>query len=119
MMKLVACVLAVLLSSTQLPPKEGTVNTVKDPKADFSKFTTYTWERGQESFDPAAHKAIVSAVDAEMAARGFKKLTSGAGDVNIRYYALVRTDVDIDKVDEMARQGKLAPAKNLGRLAVV
>ena len=117
-MKLLACVVAVLLSSTQMPPKPGTVTTVNDPKADFTKFATYGWERGQETFDPVAHKTIVAAIDAEMAARGLRKVDKG-GDVNIRYYALVRTDVDLDTIDELKKQGKLAEAKSLGRLAVV
>jgi hypothetical protein len=118
-MKLVVCVIAFLLSAGQLPPKEGTVATVKDPKADFTKFATYTWERGQETFDRTAHKAIVSAIDAEMAARGFRLLPSGQGDVTIRYFSVLRTDVDLDKLDEMEKQNKPAPTKNLGRLVIV
>ena len=118
-MKLVVCVIALLLSAGQLPPKEGTVATVKDPKADFTKFTTYTWERGQETFDRAANKAIVGAIDSEMAARGFRLLQTGAGDVTIRYFSVLRTDVDLDKLDEMEKQNKPAPTKNLGRLVIV
>jgi Domain of unknown function (DUF4136) len=118
-MKLVACVIALLLSAGQLPPKEGTVATLKDPKADFTRFTTYTWERGQETFDRTAHKAIVSAIDAEMAARGFRLLQTGKGDVTIRYFSVLRTDVDLDKLEKMQQQNKPAPTKNLGRLVVV
>lgn len=119
-MKLLACVMAVLLSSTQLPPKEGKVASVTDPKADFSKLTTYVWEKGQETFDPTAHKTIVDAIDAEMAARGFRKVTSAASDVKIRYHTVVRTDIPLDKLDEIEKGTTTqAQTKNLGRLVIV
>ena len=117
-MKLLACVVAVLLSSSQLPPKPGTIASVIEPKVDFTKFATYTWEKGQESFDPTAHKAIVGAIEAEMTARGFRKLASGTGDVSIRYHTVTRTDVVLDKLDDVER-AKQAPTKDLGRLVIV
>jgi uncharacterized protein DUF4136 len=118
-MKLVGSLLALMLSFAQAPPKEGTIATVKDPKADFGAYTTYTWEKGYDAYDPAVHKAIVEAIDAEMAARGFRKLPSGTGSVNIRYHTVVRTDVVLDKLDEMEREKKPTPTKNLGRLVIV
>ena len=120
-MNVVASVIAIaiLLSSGQLPPKAGTVVSKTEPKVDFSKFTTYTWARGQDTFDKKAHAAVVAAVDAEMAKRGFKQASSGAGDVTIRYFSVVRTDVDLDKIEEAQRQNKPAPTQSLGRLVVV
>jgi hypothetical protein len=119
MTKLLGCAIAVLLSFNQLPPKEGKIATVTDPKANFAAFTTYTWEKGYEAHDVSAHKVLVEAIDAEMAARGFRKLESGAGNVTIRYHTNVRSDVDLDKVDEYERSGKIAPTKMLGRLVIV
>jgi uncharacterized protein DUF4136 len=121
MLKLVGCAVALLLSlnQNQLPPKEGKIATVSDPKANFAAFKTYTWEKGYEAHDPSAHKTIVEAVDAELAARGFQKLPSGQGDVNIRYHTNVRTDVDLKKISDYEREGKLAPTKMLGRLVIV
>ncbi len=118
-MKLVGCVMAVVLSFVQAPPKEGKIESLKDPKANFAAFTTYTWEKGYEAHDVSAHKVIVEAIDAEMAARGFRKLESGTGNVTIRYHTNVRTDVDLDKIDAYEREGKLAPTKTLGRLVIV
>jgi hypothetical protein len=117
-MKLLTVVFAVLLFSSQLPPKPGTVASVMDKKADFSVLKTYTWEKGQETFDPTAHKAIVDAINAEMAARGFTLQTSGGANVTIRYHTVTRTDVVLDKLDEVEKQ-KQPPTKNLGRLVIV
>jgi Domain of unknown function (DUF4136) len=119
MTKLLGCALAVLFAFNQLPPKEGKIATITDPKANFAAFTTYTWEKGYEAHDVSAHKVIVAAIDAEMAARGFRKLESGTGNVTIRYHTNVRTDVDLDKIDQYEREGKLAPTKTLGRLVIV
>ena len=118
-MKMLGYAIAVLLSFSQLPPKEGKIESRKDDQANFATFTTYKWEKGQETYDPAAHKAIVETIDAELAARGFQKVTSGAASVTIRYHAVVRTDVLLDKLDEFEREGKPAPTKALGRLVIV
>ena len=119
-MKLTGIAVAVLLSFGlgQLPPKEGKIATIKDDKANFASFTTYTWEKGHQAYDPVAHKTIVEAVDAEMARRGFKQVPSGAS-VTLRYHTVVRTDVILDKLDEFERAGVPAPTKTLGRLIIV
>ena len=117
-MKLAACLFAVALSFAQLPPKEGKVVSLTEPNVNFGKFTTYSWERGQETFDKKAHQLVVDAIDAEMKARGLKQVPAKA-DVTIRYFSIVRTDVDLDKLEETQKQGKPAPTKNLGRLAIV
>jgi hypothetical protein len=118
-MKLLGCTIAVLLSFSQLPPKEGKIESVKDPKAHFGAFTTYTWEKGYEAYDPTVHKTIVDAVDAELKARGLRKLETGTGSVTVRYHTVVRTDVILDKLDEFEREGKNTPTKTLGRLVIV
>jgi hypothetical protein len=118
-MKLIVATLAILLSVAQLPPKEGAIETTKDSKADFSKFTTYTWVQGYPAHDQVAHKVIVEGIDAELAARGFQKLEKGEGSVTIRYFSVMRTDVDLDSLDKMKKEGKPAVTKNLGRLVIV
>jgi hypothetical protein len=118
-MNVVVCAIALLLSLGQLPPKEGKIESRKDDKADFGAFTTYVWDKGYEAYDRAAHKAIVEAIDAEMAARGFRKLESGPASVTMRYHTVVRTDVLLDKLEEFEREGKVAPTKALGRLVIV
>jgi hypothetical protein len=114
----VIVLLVVLLSTTQLPPKVGKIQSMSDPKANFASLATYTWERGDEAYDPTAHRAIVDAINAEMAARGFRLLPSGKGDVTVQYHTITRTDVDLDKLDETLRQNKPAPTQKLGRLVV-
>jgi hypothetical protein len=117
--KLVVCALAVLVASAQLPPKEGKIESVKDAKANFASFTTYRWEPGYEAYDKSVHRVLVDAIDAELAARGFKKQEGGTASVTIRYHTVVRTDVSLDTLDEFERAGKIAPARALGRLVIV
>src|SRR4029453_2181530 len=74
MVKLLGCALALLVSATQLPPKEGKIESLKDSKANFASFTTYRWEKAYEAYDKNIHKLIVDTIDAELAARGFKKV---------------------------------------------
>jgi len=117
-MKLATVAVAVLLSFAQLPPKEGKIESLKEPSANFASFTTYSWERGYDAHDPAVHKLIVQLIDSEMARRGFTQVKSGA-NVTLRYYTVVRTDVIMDKLDEFEKAGKPAPTKKLGRLVIV
>jgi hypothetical protein len=119
MVTLLGCVLAVLLTAGQLPPKEGRIESVKDEKANFASFTTYRWEKAYEAYDKAVHQLIVNTIDAEMAARGFKKIEGDSASVSIRYFTVVRTDVMLDKLDEYEKKGLPAPTKTLGRLAIV
>ena len=119
MVKLLGYTLALLLATTQLPPKEGRIESVKESKAPFASFTTYRWEKGYDAYDKSIHKTIVDAIDAELAARGFSKVTSGAAAVTVRYHTVVRTDVLLDKLDEFEKAGKVAPTKALGRLVIV
>jgi hypothetical protein len=118
-MSLLSCVLLVLLSFSQQPPKPGKIEIIKDPKADFSSFTTYKWERGYVAYDPAIHKAIVDAVDAELTARGLRKVETTDASVTVRYHTVLRTDVNLDTLAEYERSGKVAPAQPLGRLVIV
>jgi uncharacterized protein DUF4136 len=123
MVKLLGCALALLvsatLSATQLPPKEGRIESLKDSKANFASFTTYRWEKAYEAYDKNIHKLIVDTIDAELAARGFKKVEDNSASVSVRYFTVVRTDVMLDKLDEYEKKGLPAPTKTLGRLAIV
>ena len=57
-----------LLVSAQGRHAPGKVNSTYDKTAAFATFKTYGWIAGQPAFDPGADKAIVSAIDAQMAA---------------------------------------------------
>ena len=111
--------LALLWSIAQLPPKEGEIKSTKDPKADFSAFTTYSWVQGQPAADRVAHNAVTSGIEAELAARGLQKIDKGQGSVTIRYFSVMRTDVDLETLDKMEKAGKPPVTKNLGRLVIV
>lgn len=116
-MNTVVCLLALLL----LAPQEiGKVGSTVDKKVDFAAFHTYAWEKGHEAYDPAIHKAIVAAVDAQLAAAGLKKVDAGKGDVTVRYHAVRGTDVDLDLLRKLQKEGAPAAAdKTIGSLAVV
>lgn len=98
-----ACVLACVLGASQLAaagqrtpssPKYG-VTVIASKPAALVNAKTYTWMVGQPSYDKAVDRQIVAAVDRELAARGFTKLTSGKGDVEVSYGSLNRTDTDL------------------------
>ena len=117
-MKLLVTAFALVLSIAQLPPKEGVIASTKDPKADFSTFTTYTWVKGQPASDRVAHTAVTEGIEAELAALGLKKLDKGEASVTIRYSSVMWTDVDLETLDKMEREGKLPATRNLGRLII-
>ena len=112
--------LAVLLVS-QGRPAPGNVNSTFDKSVDFKTFQTYGWIAGQNAFDPAAHTAIVAAVDAEMAALGLKKVEGRAGDVTVRYLAVRSTSVDLNKLEALTKQGADPAGADVtvGRLIIV
>ena len=64
--------LILLLFSAQGRPAPAKVNSTYDKAAAFATFKTYGWVAGQPAFDPGAHKAIVAAIDVQMAALGLK-----------------------------------------------
>ena len=108
-----------MLSFSQQPPKPGKIEIVKDPKANFASFTTYKWERGYTAYDPNIHKTIIESVDAELTARGLRKVETGDASITVRYHTVMRTDVNLDTLAEFERSGKVAPAQPLGRLVIV
>ena len=110
-----SCLLAILLSSTVVHAQNvnTAVQTTADKKFDFSAVKTYSWEKGQESFDPVSHKAIVAAVDAELAALGLVKQAS-KGDVSVRYHSVGRTGVDLKN----QKKGESAPTYEVGKVVV-
>ena len=75
-------------------PKYGvTVETVKP--AALAKAKTYIWDAGRPSFTKDIDARIVTAVDRELAAHSFTKLSSGSSDVVVRYASQNRTDTDV------------------------
>jgi hypothetical protein len=87
--------LAVMATAAAQTPKYGVVVEIEDKKADFASFKTYSWQRGQASFDKRIDTQIVAAVDAELAKLGMAKAATGTGDVLVTYASTNRTDVDL------------------------
>jgi hypothetical protein len=67
---------------------------VTQPEA-LAKARTYKYERGYKAFDKAVDAQIQTAIDRELAARGFTKVESGATDVLATYYSLTRLDSNL------------------------
>jgi hypothetical protein len=63
------------------------VNFDYDKSADFSSFKTYAWHEGEQSIkeeDPLGHQRVMDAVDQQMSAKGFSKVSSNP-DVYVTY----------------------------------
>lgn len=57
-----------------------------DPSGNFSAYKTYVWGDGTPARDPLIAQRIVAGIDAQMAAKGFRKANSAEGaDVIIAY----------------------------------
>jgi hypothetical protein len=111
--------LCLLLAATQ-GAKVGVVESTFDKSTDFRALRTYSWQAGYDAYDPAIHKLIVAAIDAEMTGLGFTKVASG-GDATIAYYSVLSTEVDIKALEKLQREGKTTapPTKSLGRLVII
>jgi hypothetical protein len=98
----------------------GKVETKSDGKANFAAFHTYSWTPGLHADNPAVHKMIVAACEAEMTKLGFKSVATGA-DTTLAYYTVRSTEVDLKALDKLEKQGLSGDAatKTLGRLVVV
>ena len=112
---LVAVMFAVPLAGQTSKPKYGvTVETEKG--VDYAAFKTYSWTKGQPSFDRDIDKMITEAVDRELSGLGMKKAADGAaGDVLAAYYSVSRTDVDVNAKADAAG---MRPEQAVGTLMV-
>jgi hypothetical protein len=116
--------LILTLALTMLVPQarsdKGDVESTSAKGKNFAAFRTYTWDKGHEAYDPAAHKLIVAAIDKEMSALGFTRAEAGKADVMIRYHTVVSTFVDfksLQKAPVKAADGSDKTAQ-LGTLVV-
>lgn len=81
-------ILALLVSAGSAYAQSVSVD--YDRQADFSKYKKYAWAEGMPVTDPFAHKRIVEAVDAQLAAKGWTKVEPGANpDAYVLYEAAV------------------------------
>jgi hypothetical protein len=103
-----------------LPQEVGKVTSSFEKKTDFGAFKTYAWETGLRAYDPATHKTIMEAMEAQMAALGYTKAERAAADVILKYHTVRGSDVDLKVLEERQRKGATGPAKEgiLGSLVV-
>ena len=95
-------------------PKYG-ITVTAEKGVDFSKFKTYSWTKGQPSPIKTIDAQITAAVDRELGALGMMTAASGTADVQVTYYSLSRTDVNLDaKADDKG----LRPQYPVGSLMV-
>lgn len=67
-----------------------------DKSVDFSAFKTYAWTKGTNVQDELNHKRIVSAVDAQLAAKGLRQVDPGANpDMLVAYHAGARQEFEV------------------------
>ncbi len=69
-----------------------------DRQADFSQYKTYAWHDSETNVadtDPFAHERFLSAVDSQLAAKGFSK-TSSSPDVYVTYHAEDKQGMSLD-----------------------
>jgi hypothetical protein len=74
------------------------INFDYDRQAKFANYKTYAWYEGEHTIadeDPLAHQRFVAAVDRELAAKGFGKVSSNP-DVYVTYYADDQENTVID-----------------------
>ena len=89
---LCATMTAALVGQT---PKYVGATVTAEKNVEFARFKTYSWTKGQPSFDKTIDAQVVAAVDRELKALGMTLATSGPGDVLAAYYSVSRTDVAV------------------------
>jgi hypothetical protein len=65
-------------------------------KTDFNKFKTWSWGPADVPGNPKAEKRIHDDVEAQLAARGWKKIDEGQGDAVVSVHGVVK---DVDNYD--------------------
>jgi hypothetical protein len=68
-----------------------------DQTVDLSRFKTYTWVKGMAAKNPIVNQMITDAIDAQLAAKGFKKVDAD-GDVQILFFAAMDLSLYIPEV---------------------
>jgi hypothetical protein len=97
-------------------PKYG-VKVKVNKHFEFATLKTYCWATAWPAYDDTLHRAIIAAVDRELAARGLLERTEDPCDVIAAYWSLQRTDVDVDT--KVAPGSKLRRQYDVGTLVVL
>jgi hypothetical protein len=65
-----------------------------DPSVDVGKYKTYAWAKGATSTNPIVHQIVVSAIDAELAAKGLTKVETNP-ELTIVAFGSQQTDAQV------------------------
>ena len=90
--------IAVVISAITVGCSGMKVNHDWDQQADFSKYQTYAWhdsDTNVQDTDPLAHERFLSAIDSQLAAKGFQKVGSNP-DVFVTYHAEESQQMSLD-----------------------
>lgn len=73
-----------------------------DPAIDFGNFSTYAWleaadpSKADRGVDELSQRRIIAAIDNELAAKGYRKATSGQPDILVNFYLTTEKKLDVD-----------------------
>ena len=75
-----------MVAFASIPAVAQKVTADFDPSGNFASYKTYVWGEGTPARDPLVAQRIVAGIEAQMAAKGFRKANSAEGaDVIIAY----------------------------------
>ena len=74
------------------------VNVDFDKNVDFSAYKTYSWREGTPAINPLGHQRINAGIEAQLAAKGWKKV-DGDSDVVVIYSASTSSETRINTFD--------------------
>jgi len=57
------------------------VRTDHDPAVDFSKYRSYAWQQVPAISNPLVKQRLIAAIDAELAAKGWRRIAEGEADI--------------------------------------
>ncbi|MFN7944112.1 MAG: DUF4136 domain-containing protein [Blastocatellia bacterium] len=91
--RLVGCCCLLLLGAVSAMAQKVSVDF--DKGADFSKYKTFAWAVGTPAENPMVHQRIVAGIEAQLTARGLRKVESNP-DIAVIYHAATDTQVSIN-----------------------
>jgi Domain of unknown function (DUF4136) len=79
-----------------------------DGAGDFSRYKTYCWKPGVYAKNPYVNQQIITALDAQLQARGLRKVEEGA-DLHVSYYAVMERGLEVSRGDSTGAPAWVGP----------
>ena len=103
--------MAALLVATSGAAQDVTYDYAKG--TDFTRLKTYAWTRGTTLSDPLNHQRVVSAIETQLAAKGFTKVEPGTNpDALVAYHASFAKNLEISGFSTGWGGYRYAPTQN-------